>query len=469
MCGPSDCWERLQDNTALRARGIGLCADKQAKARQEAQGSCIGGPKARSLPQAVPAVAWGLLLKIAYLVNTYPRGSQTFIRREIHALERMGWHIHRFALRSDREALVDPADIAEDSRTEHILKLGLRGLLPSALGWMLRHPRGAFRALSLAIACGRRGAGGAPGTGGVLRHLVYLAEAAHFARRCQDLRLSHAHCHFGTNATMVAMLAALMGGPGYSFTAHGPEEFDAPRALSLGEKADRARFAVAISSFGRSQLCRWAAAETWPRIAVVHCGIEPWRFPAPEPLPQGGPHLLAIGRLAEQKGFGLLIEAMALAARDLPDLRLSIVGDGEMRPQIEARIADLGLAGRVHLAGWLDEARVHQALNSATALILPSFAEGLPMVLMEAMAAGRPVIASSIAGIPELLTPECGWLVPAGDPSALADAIRALAETPHDRLSLMGQIGRSRALKRHNIDTEAEKLALLIARKGMPE
>lgn len=420
-------------------------------------------------PKADPAVAWGPLLKIAYLVNTYPRGSQTFIRREIHSLERTGWIIHRFALRSDRQALVDPADIAEDSRTEHILKLGLRGLLPSALAWMLRHPRGAFRALSLAIDCGRRGAGGAPGTGGILRHLIYLTEAAHFARRCQELRLTHAHCHFGTNATTVAMLASLMGGPGYSFTAHGPEEFDAPRAHSLGEKADRARFAVAISSFGRSQLCRWALVETWPRLNVVHCGIEPWRFAEPEALPAGGPHLVAIGRLAEQKGFGLLIEAMALAAQDLPDLRLSIVGDGEMRPQIEARIADLGLTGRVHLAGWLDEARVHQALNSATALILPSFAEGLPMVLMEAMAAGRPVIATAIAGIPELVTPDCGWLVPAGDAEALAEAIRQMADTPHDRLALMGQIGRNRALQRHNIDIEAEKLALLIARKGIPE
>lgn len=408
-------------------------------------------------------------MKIAYLVNTYPRGSQTFIRREIHALERMGWHVHRFALRSDRAALVDPADTAEDGRTEHILDKGLRHLLPTALNWCARHPRGTWAALRLAVACGRHGAGDTPGTGGILRHLIYLAEAAYFARRCNDLRLTHAHVHFGTNGTTVAMLAAQMGGPGYSFTVHGPEEFDAPRALSLGEKADRARFVVAISSFGRSQLCRWAALDTWPHLNVVHCGIEPWRFPTPTPLPQGGPHLVAIGRLAEQKGFGLLIDAIAKAAPDLPDLRLTIVGDGEMRPQIEAQIAALKLGRHIHLAGWLDEARVHQALNSATALILPSFAEGLPMVLMEAMAAGRPVIATSIAGIPELVTPDCGWLVPAGDAASLAEAICHLAETPFDRLTIMGQSARNRAFARHNIETEAEKLTLLIARKGTPE
>lgn len=408
-------------------------------------------------------------MKIAYLVNTYPRGSQTFIRREIQALERMGWQIHRFAMRSDRAALVDAADIAEDSRTEHLLEKGLLPLLPSALGWFLRHPKGGLHALVLALTCGRRGAGGVAGTGGILRHLVYLVEAAHFARRCQDLRLPHVHVHFGTNSTTVAMLAAQMGGPGYSFTVHGPEEFDAPRALSLGTKIDHARFAVAISSFGRSQLFRWAGAPSWPRIHVVHCGIEPWRFPAPAPLPSGGPHLVAIGRLAEQKGFGLLIEAMALAAPGLPDLHLTLIGDGELRDQIAARIAALKLEERVHLAGWQDEARLHKALAESSALILPSFAEGLPMVIMEALAAGRPVIVTAIAGIPELVTPDCGWLVPAGDAQALADAIRTLARTPTARLAEMGMAGRARVLARHNIDTEAEKLALLIARKGMPE
>ena len=407
-------------------------------------------------------------MKIAYLVNTYPRGSQTFIRREILAMERLGWQVHRFALRSDRDALVDPADIAEDARTEHILKLGAMKLIPSALGWMARHPRGAWAALRLALACGRRGAGGGAGTGGPLKHLFYLAEAAHLARRCNDLRLPHVHAHFGTNSATVAMLAAQMGGAGYSFTVHGPEEFDAPRALSLGDKANRARFTVAISSFGRSQLCRWTPPETWPHLHVVHCGIEPWRFPDRAPLPHGGPHLVAIGRLSEQKGFTLLVEAMALAAPHLPDLHLTLVGDGELRSQIEAAIAKADLGRHITLTGWQDEARVRAALNAAQALVLPSFAEGLPMVIMEAMAAGRPVIATAIAGIPELVTPETGWLVPAGDAAALADALRTLAATSPERLEQMGQTARSRVLARHDIDVEAEKLTVLIASKGNP-
>ena len=407
-------------------------------------------------------------MKIGYLINTYPRGSQTFIRREIQALERMDWDIHRFALRSDRAALVDPADIAEDARTEHILDFGMGRLLVSALGWMARRPLRSLQAAALAMACGAAGAGGVPGTGGRLRHLIYLAEAAHLARRCQQLRVVHIHAHFGTNSATVAMLSSMIGGPGYSFTAHGPEEFDAPRALSLGEKVTRARFAVAISSFGRSQLFRWTAPAAWPQVHVVHCGIEPWRFPDPAPLPAGGPHLVAIGRLSEQKGFTLLIDAIALAVKDLPGLHLTLVGDGEMRGVIEESIAHHGLSRHITLTGWLDETGVREALSAAQALVLPSFAEGLPVVLMEAMAAGRPVIATSIAGVGELVTPQTGWLVPAGDADSLAQAVANLAALPIDQLAAMGHAARRRVLARHDIDREAEKLTVLFASKGNP-
>lgn len=400
-------------------------------------------------------------VKIACLVNTYPRASHSFIRREVAALERRGHEVLRLAMRSDRAALTDPADLAEDARTEHVLEMGAWRLLTSAARQIMRHPRGALAALRLALSCGARGAGGPDGTGGRLRHLVYWVEAAHIARRCEDAGVTRLHAHFGTNPATVAMLAHQMGAPPFSFTVHGPEEFDAPLALSLAEKIARAADVVAISSFGRSQLCRWSAPGHWGKIAVVHCGIEPARFPDPAPLPEGGPHLVAIGRLAPQKGFALLVQAMVQAAPDLPDLRLTLVGDGELRLQIEAAIAAAGLGGRIRLAGWQDEAGVRAALAGATALILPSFAEGLPVVVMEAMAAGRPVIATAIAGVPELVTPDVGWLVPAGDAGALAGAIRTLAATPRAQLQAMGTAARARVLARHDIDREAAKLARL--------
>lgn len=393
-------------------------------------------------------------MKIAYLINTYPRASHSFIRREISALEGLGCPIHRFAMRSDRAGLKDAADLAEDARTEHVLKTPLPALLWSALGLMTTRPAQSLRALAMAGSMGAR-------ANDRLRHLVYLIEAAHLAKRCKTLNITHIHAHFGTNSTTVAALIATLGGPGFSFTAHGPEEFDAPMALSLGEKVRTSRFAVAISSYGRSQLCRWANAGDWDRIKVVHCGIDPAKFAEPAPLPTGGPHLVAIGRLSAQKGFGLLLQAVAQAARTLPDLRLVLVGDGELRAELTAAIAAQGLGATVTLAGWQDEAGVRAALASAQALILPSFAEGLPVVLMEAMAAGRPVIATAIAGVPELVTPDTGWLVPAGDTDALAAAIVALAETPSEVLAAMGANARARALARHDMHTEAARLLAL--------
>jgi len=403
-------------------------------------------------------------MKLAYILNTYPSPSHSFIRREIRALEAAGHQVLRLAMRPDRAALVDEADRAEAAQTLHVLAQGASkiGFSLASQGW--KQPARMARALRLALACGRNGAGGVPGTGGRLRHLIYLAEAAFVARHAQAQGVAHLHAHFGTNAATVAMLASVLSGLPFSFTVHGPEEFDAPRALSLPEKLHHAAFAVAISSFGRSQLMRWSAPGDWPKLNVVHCGIEPARFSAPAPLPEGVGCMVAIGRFSEQKGMALLVEALAQAVGQTSALRLTLVGDGALRPQIEALIATHRLGPHIRLTGWLDEAGVRAELAAAHALVLPSFAEGLPMVVMEAMAAARPVIATTIAGVPELVVPaETGWLVPAGDVSALAGAMVALAATPAVQLDAMGAAGRDRVLARHDITTEAAKLARLFA------
>jgi glycosyltransferase involved in cell wall biosynthesis len=402
-------------------------------------------------------------MKIAYLLNTYPKPSHTFIRREIAALERLGAQVHRFAMRDDASALVDTEDKAENARTEHVLKQGIRRLVLKAWLWVRRHPRQTLDAVRLALRCGANGAGGGPGTGGRMRHMIYVLEAAFVAQRCAELGLTHIHAHFGTNSATVAMLAHRFGGPTYSFTVHGPEEFDAPRALSFPQKIAHAAFVVAISSFGRSQLYRWAAIGDWHKIKVVHCGIDVDRFSQTAPLPPGPIRLVAIGRLSEQKGFPLLIDAIGRAVKTIPDLHLSLVGDGELRGMIEQQISTLGLQHHVSILGWLDEPGVRRAIEKSHALVLPSFAEGLPMVVMEAMASARPIIATTINGVPELVTPNEGWLVPAGDAAALADAISSLAQTPPQIATKMGQAAKLRAFERHDINTQAAKLFGLFA------
>ncbi|MCE8521794.1 glycosyltransferase [Ruegeria pomeroyi] len=395
---------------------------------------------------------------IAYVLNTYPQPSHSFIRREIQALERQGHQVVRLAMRRADTPLVDARDRAEAAKTTYVLDRGVFGLGGALLRRFLNAPGRSLAALRLALRCGRAS------SSGMARHLIYLAEAAEVVACCQAAGAGHIHAHFGTNSATVAMLAHALGGPGYSFTVHGPEEFDAPVALSLGAKLDAARFAVGVSQFGRSQLCRWAGFDTWDRLHVVHCGIEPDAFDDPQPVPEGPLRLVSIGRFVEQKGQMVLVRAMARLVRRHPQVHLDLVGDGEMRPALERAIADAGLEGNITLTGWLDQDGVRAALERAHALVMPSFAEGLPMVVMEAMAAARPVVATYVAGTPELvLAGETGWLVPAGDDAALAEALAVLAETPVARLRGMGEAGRMRVLKRHAIDDQARKLADLVA------
>ncbi len=330
----------------------------------------------------------------------------------------------------------------------------VRAVAAEALG----RPRRWLSALSAAVRMARRS------EKGLLRHLAYLAEASYLRRRLAGIGARHLHAHFGTNAAAVAMLARLLGGPPYSITMHGPEEFDAPGPLALREKARHAAFVVAISHFTRSQLCRWCATADWAKIHVVRCGLDGvFLEDTGAPVPRR-PRLVSVGRLAEQKGQLLLVEASARLRDRGADFELVIVGDGPMRQELEQLIDRLGLRDRVRITGFLDNRAVRRELEAARALVLPSFAEGLPVVIMEAMALGRPVIATYIAGIPELVeSGRTGWLIPAGAVEPLVDAMaEALAAGP-DELDRMGRDGAARAALQHDAATEAGKLAALIA------
>ena len=400
-------------------------------------------------------------MKIAYVLNTYPAPSHSFIRREIRALERHGLTVFRLAMRPWDGPLADPADVAEAERSEYVLKAGVVGFMAAVWHMLLLQPAGLVRALGRAIRMGRRS------EAGLAKHLVYWLEAARVAQRARALGADRLHAHFGTNAATVAMLARIMGAPPFSLTVHGPEEFDKPGLIGLSQKLEAADFAVAVSSYGRSQLMRHSGPRVWPHLHVVHCGIEPDKFPEPLPVSERRPfRLLAVGRLAEQKGFPTLIEAMAeVTTRGVP-VELTILGDGPLRGLLAEMITRAGLDDRVRLAGWRDEAGVRADLAGSHALVLPSYAEGLPVVLMEAMAAARPVIATWVAGIPELVHPgRNGWLVPPADASALASAILDAATTQNDALVRMGKSARARALARHTVDTEAGKLARLFAQR----
>jgi glycosyltransferase involved in cell wall biosynthesis len=394
------------------------------------------------------------LIRVAYLVNQYPKVSHSFIRREIQALERQGVEVLRIALRGWDAEVADAEDARERERTRYVLQDGIVPLAAASLGTMVTAPVRFARALGLAMRMARRSHRPLP------YHLAYLAEACRLLPWLRGYGATHVHAHFGTNAAEIAMLTGVLGGPGYSFTVHGPEEFDTPEALELGEKVRRARFVVAISSYGRAQLMRWSAHADWPKINVVHCGVDAAFYSVPAaPLPEA-PRCVCVGRLCEQKGQVLLVEAVARLATRGVACELVFAGDGEMRRDVEAAIARHHLESSVWITGWIDGERVRREILAARLLVLPSFAEGLPVVIMEALALRRPVITTYVAGIPELVRHgENGWLVPAGDVAALAGALEeAISESPLT-LARMGEAGRTRVLERHAIDTEVAKLA----------
>ncbi|BBV96714.1 MULTISPECIES: glycosyltransferase [Pseudomonas] len=393
-------------------------------------------------------------MRIAYFINQYPKVSHSFIRREILALERQGVEVQRIALRGWDAELQDAEDTAEREKTRYVLRAGVKGLLRPTLQVLRAQPGRFFQALWLAMRLGLRADRAWP------YHLVYLAEACQVLQWLQASEAKHVHAHFGTNSTEVVMLTNQLGGPAYSFTVHGPEEFDKPQFLHMGEKVRRAAFVAAVSSYGRSQLFRWVAHEHWPKVKVVHCGLERgFHEVAPVDVPSV-PRLVCVGRLCEQKGQLLLLEAARQLAAQSIDFELVLAGDGEMRQQIEALIARHGLQQRVRITGWISSAQVREEILGARALVLPSFAEGLPVVIMEAMALRRPVLTTYVAGIPELVRPgENGWLFPAGAVDELAEAMADCLCQPADVLQRMGEAAYQRVLQRHDIDTEAARLA----------
>lgn len=389
---------------------------------------------------------------VAYVVNRYPGPSHSFIRREILALEAQGCRVQRFSVRPGEVAADGGDDIAELARTRVLLAGSRIGLLVRAVLTLLVRPLRAWRATLLTLRLGWRS------DRGVLRHLAYLVEAAELVRRL-DADVGLLHAHFGTNSTFVAMLATELGGPPFSFTVHGPEEFERAHGIALAEKVARAQFVAAISDFCRSQLWYFVPVEHWAKIVIVRCGVDA-TFLLPEPLPlPAASELLWVGRLAPQKGVPVLLAACRLLADRRVPFRLTVIGGGPLDAWARAEVVRAGLVEQVVFAGWRHAVSIREHMDAARGLVLASFAEGLPVVLMEAMARQRPVIATRIAAIPELVVPgETGWLVAPGRADQLAAAMQAMLSMPSAELLRLGAEGRQRVAAAHDAAAEAAVL-----------
>jgi colanic acid/amylovoran biosynthesis glycosyltransferase len=394
---------------------------------------------------------------LAYLMNTYPITSTTFVRREMHAHEAAGVSVTRFAIRDWAEVPVDPRDRAEVAKTTYILKQGALVLAIRALKEGVINPLGVARALKTTLHLATR-----PGSTG-LKNAAYLLEAIFLKQEAKAKGIHHVHAHFSTNSAAVALLSRRLGGPSYSFTAHGPDEFDDPAGNGLPVKVEHAAFIVAITDYARNVILTAAGGKDADKVHVVRCGIDLDEFDLTPP-PENA-RIVCVGRLCPAKAQALLVEAVAPLVKDFPNLELVFIGDGEDRASIEDRVAELGLDNYVTMAGWRTGEKVRAAIQGARIFALPSFAEGLPIVLMESLAMGRAVVTTRIAGIPELVDSECGWIVKAGDVPALQAALTQALSAETKTLAALGESGRKRVIQAHDQTQNAARLRALFPLK----
>jgi glycosyltransferase involved in cell wall biosynthesis len=366
--------------------------------------------------------------RIAYLVSWFPAITETFILDEVRDLRARGVEVEVLPLFGRRGGDVH-AGWRELSACTHYHRTFSFELAAAQLHWLRRRPGALLRLWgeALRLSAGSRKL--------LVRAPLVLLKAALLARRVEAMGARHVHAHWATHPTLAAWAVRALTGTGYSFTAHAHDLY-VDRAM-LREKAEAARFVVTISEFNRALLAQECGAEIARKVHVVRCGVDVGAFAPLRRRRPARPIFVCVASLREYKGHAVLLEAVRLLRARVPELRVVLVGDGELRSAIEARIARDGLAEHVELRGALPHQEIPAVLAEATAMVLPSVTsrdgqmEGIPVALMEAMAAGVPVVATRLSGIPELVRDgESGLLVPERDAAALAAALERLAGDP---------------------------------------
>lgn len=400
------------------------------------------------MPEAKPCPPRSETLRLGYVTGQYPRPVDTALRREVRTLRERGVHVDMFSIRRPSAADSRSAeDAGERRRTCYILPCGPIRLCAAHLWALSRSPRRYVEALALAARMSK------PGLRGRLWRLFYFAEAAVLAREVRRRSLVHVHNYSPDSSLSVTLLAAHLGGFTYSFTIHGPGIFFEARQWNLGLKVERALFVCCISWFTRSQTMVWTPPEHWEKLHVVHCAVDPGEFHQVEHAGEGR-RLLFVGRLASVKGLPVLLEAVARLRERHPAIELVVIGDGAERPELERAAARLGLDGNVRFLGYRSQEEIRRQLVDADVFVLPSFAEGVPAVLMEALASGVPAVATNVGGTSELLIDGVnGCLVAPGDQRVLVESIGRLMADGQLR-SRLGRAGRRTIETDFNLEHE---------------
>jgi glycosyltransferase involved in cell wall biosynthesis len=371
--------------------------------------------------------------RIAYLVSQYPAPSHTFIRREVIALRNIGFEIKTISIRlPGAEDKFSTEDSNEINNTEYILPTSLHKLFTAHTWSLFRHP---IKYLSTFILSLRHRP---PGLKSIAKSIFYFAESILVARSVSESNLEHIHNHFANPGAIVGLLASNLLGTTYSLTLHGISEFEYPAGLLISKKIAHANFAPCISYFTRAQACLHSAPEHWHKLKVIRSGIELNKINRFNDK-QTNSHIqiLSVGRLSREKGQLSLLKTIESLISDYPNISLHIIGEGPERERLEDYIAKNKLQKHCFLEGQQPEDVVLKSMADAQIFVMTSFMEGLPIVLLEAMATGIPVVAPCVAGIPELVHDGVnGLLYPPTDWAKLKDCIEKLVINDALRIKL---------------------------------
>jgi len=408
------------------------------------------------------------MIRLAYLVSQYPAVSHTFILREVRRLRELGFEIHVASINEpDRPVDGLTAEEREEAgATYYVKRAGAGGAARAHIGMLTSSPGRYLRGLGAALALG--------GTDvkRLAYFLFYFVEAVMLGEWMRGRGLSHLHVHFATPASTVGLIASRMFPITLSITVHGPDEFyDAP-GYRLPEKIAGSAFICCIGTYARSQLMKLSPYAQWDKFEVSPLGVDPAVF-APRPFREAASpfEVICVGRLVPAKGQHILVAAIERLVGDGRLVRLRFVGDGPDRAALERDVAGRGLTAHVVFEGAVNQDRIRSLYAAADVFALASFAEGIPVVLMEAMAMEIPCVSTFITGIPELIRPGVdGLLVPPSDDVALAEALAALMDDPALRRRL-GAAGRQRVVDKYDLHRNTERLAEIFRRRlggGVP-
>jgi glycosyltransferase involved in cell wall biosynthesis len=402
---------------------------------------------------------------LAYLISTYPTLSMTFVLREVIALREIGFRIATASInRPDRpESELTAVEAEEANRTFCVKRYGAAGAIKAHLKTFLGNFGGYWRGLRIAFSLAgldlRR----------LFLYLMYWTEALMVGQWMREKGLRHLHVHLASQAASVGLFVRHVFGFDYSMTVHGPDEFyDAERQL-LAQKIEAADFICCISLFARSQMMKLSPYIHWHKFIVSPLGVDAERF-APRPF-RAAPdpfEILCVGRLTPAKGQHLLIDAVERLVQEGRRVRLRLVGSGPDEAALQEHASRAKFPECVVIEGAVNQDRIRTVYAAADVFCLPSFAEGVPVVLMEAMAMEIPCVTTHIAGVPELIRDGVdGLLVAPSDLDALAGALARLMDDAGLR-ELMGKSGRARIVELYDLRRNVERLALIFAERARP-